>query len=178
MGAVLFDAKDGAIEFWGGLAAGWLVNEWQSQGNRQVIEQAEAAPVAISRHTWSHRLTNRLIVHYLDNDGARHGFIKGSSENPLTQVLVNTVLRQEETLRCRSWYARVPSAGNCADAPSRPEEAMPQWLLRAGRQVTPRGLPEWKEEFLQEEAKSHTHTRQERVGVDGVVSARTERTLG
>ena len=82
-------------------------------------------------------------MHFVDNEGARYECINGLASNPLTQELVTEVLRQEEELGTQSWFVRVPSAGNVADTPSRPELPLLPLLKHRATRVQPASLTTW-----------------------------------
>ena len=82
-------------------------------------------------------------MHYIDNQSVRFECVNGLAANHLTQDLVTVVLQQEEELKSLSWFARVPSAGNPADTPSRPELPLLALLAARGRRIQPASLALW-----------------------------------
>ena len=106
-----------------------IVSKWQGKGSRQVISQAELLPVLISRLLFRDFLCNRSCIFFVDNESARGGLIKGSSPNPFNAEIVEKIVEEDFAVNTLVWYARVPSASNLADDPSR------------GR--SPRVLPGW-----------------------------------
>ena len=58
-------------------------------------------------------------MHYIDNEAAKYGLIKGSSPIKDSAWLINEFWKQEAEQESFSWFERVPSACNCADDPSR-----------------------------------------------------------
>eukprot|EP00971_Amphidinium_carterae_P279237 5543137-Amphidinium_carterae.1 len=67
----------------------------------------------------SSRIRGKRVVYYIDNEGARISLIRGSSNSPSCAELLRLFFEEELSLPSMSWYARVPSKSNPADAPSR-----------------------------------------------------------
>eukprot|EP00971_Amphidinium_carterae_P329740 6462385-Amphidinium_carterae.1 len=64
-------------------------------------------------------LAGRRVVIYIDNEGARLNLIKGSSSNRDCVSLLKEYFKSEVQSPTLTWFARVPSKSNPADAPSR-----------------------------------------------------------
>ena len=79
--------------------------------------------VSLAAAVWGAQLTDWPTIWWIDNDAARHCLISAKGYPDSNARLVQTVLDCEEAFRIQSWYARVPSISNPADAPSRGEEA-------------------------------------------------------
>ena len=58
-------------------------------------------------------------MHYVDNEAAKYGLIKGSSPTKDSAWLINEFWKWEADQESFTWFERVPSASNCADDPSR-----------------------------------------------------------
>ncbi|CAE8676575.1 unnamed protein product [Polarella glacialis] len=121
VGAVLFDKVDSCIEYFGLHVQGELFNDWQEKGPRQVIGQAEVYPVVLAKMHWRKRLEHRRVMYYINNDSAREALIKTTSSSEHTRNMLVVCCAQEHEMRSFPWYARVPTASNIADDPSRME---------------------------------------------------------
>ncbi len=119
MGAVMFDTASGHSEFFEEQIASTLVRQWQADGTENVIAQAELLPVVVSRHLWSSTINDSRCFFMIDNDGVRAALINSSSSSLMNRFLLTKIAEQEQELTSFPWYARVPSASNLADAPSR-----------------------------------------------------------
>ncbi|CAE7303252.1 SLC24A2 [Symbiodinium sp. CCMP2592] len=80
-----------------------------------------AYAVLTARKVFHQSLSGRYCVYFIDNDGVLLSYIKGtSSSKPMRDILL-----MWESLEMHAhtwaWWARVPSASNPADAPSRGE---------------------------------------------------------
>ena len=72
---------------------------------------------------WGARLAEWPVTWWIDNDAARHCLISARGFPDSNYRLVQTVLQCEQEFFIQSWFARVPSISNPADAPSRGESA-------------------------------------------------------
>lgn len=84
-----------------------------------VIFEAELLALVLCVKIWRKLLRNRPCVMYVDNNGTRDVAISGSARSWPGSALAAALLRQEDAACLTAWYARVPSASNIADAPSR-----------------------------------------------------------
>jgi len=125
VGGVLWDPADGAFEFFGGVVGKELVKKWQATGIEQVIGQAEILPALLARLLWQERLVGRRSLNFIDNDAAREGLIRGRSRSQASAELLDCFWEVEARLAGSSWFSRVPSPSNIADAPSRLEFSHP-----------------------------------------------------
>ena len=82
---------------------------------------------------------------YVDNEAARYGLIKGTSPTLHSAWLINEYWTAESWNESNTWVARVPSASNCADGPSRGRFAI---LANTKLKVKRIQLPEWYEKGL------------------------------
>ena len=86
---------------------------------KQIIGQAEIYPMLVARQLLSDKLRHRDVIHYVDNDAARYGTVKGYSPISTSAWLIHAFWDSEIQYRTRSWLSRVLTASNIADAPSR-----------------------------------------------------------
>ena len=75
---------------------------------------------------------------FIDNEAARAGLVRGSSACPASGLLIEAVVDRDLRDHALMWYARVPSASNLADAPSRGQapEHLPGWSKPVLREVS------------------------------------------
>ena len=79
--------------------------------------------VSVAASIWGSQLQEWPVIWWLDNDAARHCLISARGYPEPNSRLVQTVLICEQQFRIHSWFARVPSISNPADAPGRGERA-------------------------------------------------------
>ena len=122
-GAVLLDAATGTFEAFGTCIPDDLVEVFRKNSeSAQVVCQAELLPSVLSRWLWRAALSKvrgRRLLHFLDNDAARYGIIKGTSPSRASAWLLAEHWRAEALCGSYTWADRVPSPSNIADGPSR-----------------------------------------------------------
>ena len=119
VGAVCYDSSDKTSVMFGTRVDQDVVAFWQSEGNIQTIGQAELLPVLMARTKFQEMLRHRRVFVFIDNDAARHGLIKGCSDSFASDAIIRKVVQLDATAQNWIWYARVPSASNPGDGPSR-----------------------------------------------------------
>ena len=119
MGAVAVDTVSGDAFMFGVSVDRKLVLDWKRDGRVQTIGQAELLPVLMARLTFKSLICHRRTFYYIDNDSARMSLIKGGSPSASSNRLILSFSRLELESQSWSWFARVPSASNPADGPSR-----------------------------------------------------------
>ena len=118
-GAWVVDTLSMTKEMFGLRAPPRLIDRWQSEGNVQTIGQAELLPVALGFIKWEKLCRHRRFLVFVDNDSARAPLIRGSSNSTFSDQIVHAIAKHEAVHQTWVWYARVPSASNPADGPSR-----------------------------------------------------------
>ena len=83
------------------------------------IHELEMIPILVSFQLWRNLLQGCQVVHYIDNESVRMALLRGSGETPVARMVANSIMAAEFESRTKSWYARVVSHSNIADAPSR-----------------------------------------------------------
>ena len=86
---------------------------------KTVIFEAELVALILGMHLWSKFISNSPCVFFVDNNSARDIAISGHARTEPGSTLVGSLLLLEDALGVVAWYARVASASNIADAPSR-----------------------------------------------------------
>ena len=81
-----------------------------------ILENLAAQAVAFSVPTI---LSRRLVLHFVDNQGALSNLVSGSSTDPDSRAIVYDSALQMAKLGARAWYEWVESEANIADLPSR-----------------------------------------------------------
>ena len=134
-GAVMFDPRDGAIQFFGATVGVERAERWRAGREWQINTQAELLPAVAAKLTWKQRLTGRLLIFYIDSDPARAGLVKGYSPVKASAEIISASAMLDRTLGCFPWYARVVSESNIADAASRLDFAEVRRLFPSAVQV-------------------------------------------
>ena len=128
IGGVLFDPLClSAPEYFAEQVAGDVVKDWCAAGVRHPVYLAELLPLAVAAATWQLRLAGRRAFFFLDNDAARSAAIRGFSLSPVAARLVTGLWAEITKAGAYVWFARVASASNPADAPSRLAKVPAEW---------------------------------------------------
>ena len=97
---------------------GRLVSQW-AERSKHVIGQTELYAVLIARTLWADHLNDSRCIAFVDHTGVHSACINGSSSDKAWRALLMHLEAADEEKPSLMWYHRVPSASNCADAPSR-----------------------------------------------------------
>lgn len=128
-GGLIFDGSERpemfGFEVPAAIAAGWA----SSTASKQVIGQAELFPVWVAKAHWAEKLKGRRVIFFVDNDSARFALIRMFSPVRASADILWQIAELDLDSRATPWYARVASASNPADGPSRLdfEEARREW---------------------------------------------------
>ena len=146
VGAVLFDAAAGRLEFAGGEVPQPVAEMWGRRvGVEQVIGQAEIAPVALSLLLWPEVLRGRRVLIFVDNLSALGALVRGTSPSLASARLASMFWRLAAELEVEVWFDWVPGPANLADAPSRLEFGVLRELGGAQRVFGPEDWQALKE---------------------------------
>ena len=97
-----------------------LMKTWSDSGKKHVIGPVELYAVGLSRSLWSAYLDDRAIF-FLDHGGVLAALISGSSRDSIWRHILLKIEKSDAAATCLAWYARVASASNISDGPSRGE---------------------------------------------------------
>ena len=86
---------------------------------KQIIFEAETIAAVLAFSVWSKLFRHQRCILFVDNEGTKHSMISGASENPFVQAVVEIFASLEVDITVFLWIARVASASNIADEPSR-----------------------------------------------------------
>ena len=132
-GSIVFDRHSGLTAVHWGVIAESLIAAWQFSSGEQIISQAEAYAVLVTRHRYRDTFLNRPSLWFIDSEAARYSLIKGASPS-LSMFLiireVSTVSMIDSSQPTGAWYERVASSSNIADLPSRGDHMKACELVR------------------------------------------------
>ena len=133
-GGIILDPWSRKFEMWGTAVPQWLLEAWTDGVARQVIGQAEVLPIFIAKFLWLSILQGRQTIYFIDNYSSLDAHIKGSSKARGSDLMVAESQKLDVRVGGDSWYARVSSAGNPSDGPSRLDfESLP--LLKMFKRI-------------------------------------------
>ena len=85
--------------------------------------ELEVMPVLVAIVLWGTACHNSQVCWYLDNEAGRSAFLKAFGAIAFADNMVGLFADKEMAYAIKSWFARVPSASNIADSPSRCEDS-------------------------------------------------------
>ena len=92
--------------------------------SRNPIYELEVMPVLVAALLWWQTCEGSQVCWYLDNEAGKSAFLKAYGATEIADGMVQAFTEHEMELQIKSWFSRVPSASNIADAPSRHEDSM------------------------------------------------------
>ena len=104
---------------WGTTVPDNIVHSWAQAGQTHLVFPAELYAVWVALTTFAGMLKGTALVIFEDNEAARFSLTSGATRNSAAALLVHYVWKAFQELDVLPWVARVPSAANPADAPSR-----------------------------------------------------------
>ena len=110
---------------------------------RTHICQFEILAAVCAYLTFPDVLSGRLVHHFIDNQPALRGLIKGSSGKPDSARLINEYSIAVLKLACRPWLSFVYSEDNLSDLPSRRDFQLMRTLRAVRRQGRLPSLASW-----------------------------------
>ncbi len=140
VGAVLFAPSLRQPEFFRHVIPEAAISNWGGGERAQTIGQAELAPALLAKLTWLPVLAGQQCFSFIDNDAARMSLIKGYSPSPASAGILANSRLAEARADTLTWFERVASPSNVADAPSRLAAALDGVN---GREVAPRVPDSW-----------------------------------
>ena len=132
VGGVLISPSGTILECFGESLDDVLVSELLTESDHPIYE-LEILPILLATSVWREYICGAPVVFYIDNDAARSAFIQGVGATNMSKLFTETFVTLEFRLRILSWFGRVPSHSNLADAPSRLQFNDP--LLRACKRI-------------------------------------------
>ena len=118
-GAAIFDPVTGTREHFGTGIPDDLVLEWKRFGAKKIIAQAELLPILLAKIRWKQILEKRRVLIFVDNESAKSACINMYSMNMASLDILRLIAEWEIEFQTWSWYSRVASYSNVADAASR-----------------------------------------------------------
>lgn len=119
LGAVLFDQVDGLSEACSYKVPQCTIDSWAEHFKKQYVTEAEVLAVLMAILTWQHKMSGRRVIFFIDSEPVKHSLIRGTSKAPICARIIRIIHSKLYELKCFSWFTRVPTKSNPADAPSR-----------------------------------------------------------
>jgi len=123
IGGVLVSPYGALQQFFGAGVPEDLMALFLSRSKNPIYE-LEVMPVLVAAMLWGPQCVRAQVCWYLDNEAGKSAFLKAYGATEIADGMVQTFAGMEMDLQIKSWFARVPSASNIADAPSRHEDSL------------------------------------------------------
>ena len=118
-GAILFDQRERSVHTFGIPIPEEVLRGWRQKGKEQYITEAELLPILLSKQLWRSRLSHSKVLTFVDSDPAKFMCIAGYSHVQACNHIIKDIYYEETMAQSWTWFARVPTECNPADAPSR-----------------------------------------------------------
>ena len=120
IGVVVWGPSDGTLSYAGGEAPAWLLAFFASLHSKSnYIFELELVAALCAYLTFPDVLQGRILHHFIDNEGAKFGLIRGFSGKPGGERVLHAAASEIVGLACYPWFGRVASKDNLSDGPSR-----------------------------------------------------------
>ena len=119
VGAVLVDRHGRGLFCFGTTLPDEVTELWGGGRRTQLVFEAEILPYRLALECWSNVLAGRFLIVFIDNDGARHSWIRGTADSRFARGMIHEGTLLEAKLQVSPYFARVPTASNIGDGPSR-----------------------------------------------------------
>ena len=96
-----------------------MVAKWSGGVRSQLVFEAEVFPYRLALEIWQSLLHGRHLLVFIDNDAARHSWIKGSADSFFARQMIHAGTMLESVTGVVTYFCRVPTASNLGDGPSR-----------------------------------------------------------
>ena len=113
LGGVLVDPSGKAARFFSVRLCDATIRKLNPNGKKSIIYTCEFLAVLVALKCWQKVIYGRQIV------GVRDALISCHTTNSMCSCILQMILQLEEAACLLPWYARVASAANVSDAPSR-----------------------------------------------------------
>ena len=118
VGGILYCGSCEPLRYFSSKVPDLLLREFSTEAQHPIF-LVELLACYLAIFLWGPEAVGRYVVLYLDNEAAKGAIIKGYSSTQLGNALVKLTISAEESSQWKTWYGRVPTSSNTADAPSR-----------------------------------------------------------
>ena len=128
IGGILYHHQEGSwnTRFFACRMPATLVQKWSNAGKRHLIGPVELFAVVVARRLWGSYLDSSRALFFVDHSGVHAACVSGTSRDTVWRSLL-VEFERADAVPMIGWIARVPSASNPSDAPSRGSSNFPFW---------------------------------------------------
>ena len=117
VGAVLFTSSPEKVYYTSWVVPEHIVSRWELRST--YIGQLELLAGPLALYTWSPQLTKSQIIHFVDNESAAAGLVRGYSSKSDSSALIGEYWLTAAKHSLEIYIDRVESKSNISDGPSR-----------------------------------------------------------
>ena len=160
VGGIIFDPASKLLpSAFGCIVPDKVVRAWMNEGKEHPVPQTELYAVVLARFVWKEELDGKRVIYFVDNQGTLDACIKGYSRVESMRRLLLELEQIDSSRPAIPWFARVPSASNIADLPSRGRWRQLEDILEFGRKEVKCFMTGSKiETFVEEESSLGHHS--------------------
>ena len=118
-GGIVFAEEWSTPRFFALAVPSTLCEEWLAAGTLHQVAQSELLPIVLTKVTFTQVLLRRRVLMFIDNDSVRAALISGTTAAQASYDLLMEICAADAVTPAHTWYERVPSTSNPADAASR-----------------------------------------------------------
>eukprot|EP00435_Cladocopium_sp_Y103_P003802 s2711_g1.t1 len=106
VGAILLDSNGKGLKYFGMRLPDEVTSVWGADGRRQLVFEAEVLPYLLALTCWGDLMKGRNVLAFIDNDGARHSWIKGGADSIHALRMTHKGTLLEAGLDVRPYFCR------------------------------------------------------------------------
>ena len=127
-GGVLLDRASSSFLFFRGVVSDFHLSRVLGDSKTAIFE-LEILPILLAKIIWAGYLDGHSGIYFIDNDSAKAALINSYASNHFASKILTSISGLDASSGTLSWYERVPTHSNPADAPSRglPPTRLPAW---------------------------------------------------
>ena len=125
-GVLIYPPPTRRVEYFTYIVPQLLVDQWLPKQTYMGQLEVLAAPLSLS--TWKQALRHRRVLHFVDNDAAAAGLVRGYSQKVDSSLLISHYWSIAAEAAIDPYIDRVESKSNLSDGPSRLELLLMQQL--------------------------------------------------
>ena len=132
-GVLIFPPPTRRIEYFTYVVPQAVVDTWLPKQTYMGQLEVLAAPLSLS--TWQSTLAHKQVIHFVDNDSAASGLVRGYSQKVDSSLLISSYWSLAAENAIDPYIDRVESKSNLSDGPSRLDSSLMK--IMQAHQVAP-----------------------------------------
>ena len=92
---------------------------WSGGSKQNLVFEAEVLPYTLALACWGKTLRGKHVLVFIDNDGARPSWIRGTADSFYARAMIHSGTLLESELDVSTYFLQGSDHSNLADGPSR-----------------------------------------------------------